>query len=129
MWFPILYELRFFSAGQLLIFTNSGFFFFFFLSGIYMVLQLALATLSLYYINWCFSLSVNFLSSPITFFFSLGYIQFFFVVPPPPLFFFVKSAFSPNCEYVITYIYFFLKSKNLKKFLQFGEATWRNHSA
>ena len=24
-------------------------------------------------------------------------------------------------------IYLFLKSKNLLKFLQFGEATWRNH--
>ena len=27
----------------------------------------------------------------------------------------------------IIYIYLFLKSKNLLKFLQFGEATWRNH--
>ena len=24
-------------------------------------------------------------------------------------------------------LYIFLKSKNLKKFLQFGEVTWRNH--
>ena len=28
----------------------------------------------------------------------------------------------------IIYIYLFLKSKNLLKFLQFGEATWRNHN-
>ena len=25
------------------------------------------------------------------------------------------------------YIYIFLKSKNFKKFLQYGEATWCNH--
>ena len=86
--FTILYQLKFFFANQLLSSPITlFFFFFFFFSGIYTVLQLALATLSPYYINWCFSLPVNFLSSPITFFFSLGYIQFFFVVPPPPLFF------------------------------------------
>ena len=74
--FTILYQLKFFSVGQLLIFTNN----FFFFSGIYTVLQLALATLSPYYINWCFSLPVNFLSSPITFFFFFFFLSGIYTV-------------------------------------------------
>ena len=135
MWFTILCQLRFFSAGQLLIFTNSGLFFFFFSFSfsfwdIYGFTIGLSHTFTILYQLMFFSAGQLLIFTNNFFFFSGIYTVFLCGPPSPsPSFFFVKSAFSPNCEYVITYIYFFLKSKNLKKFLQFGEATWRNHSA
>ena len=120
--FTILYQLKFFSVGQLLIFTNNFFFFFWDIYGFTVGLS---HTFTILYQLMFFSAGQLLIFTNNVFFF-LWDIYSFSLCPPTPLFL-VKSAFSPNCKSVITYIYFFLKSKNLRKFLQFGKATWRNH--
>ena len=104
----ISYLLKFFSAGQLLIFTNNLFFLFF---GIYTVLQLIninlTGVLQLAWATHCRSVFVNVRNSNIYAFMELLWLHSVAV-------FFVKIVFF---FFVITYIYLFLRSKNLRKFL------------